>query len=170
MLDDGWAQAGRMAVKLCERREMGAGHFSGHDLELLCSGQGAVWRDASASEIAATPWPLTDVNRVSWAHANRAAERLCAAANQGYVGGHFNGHQLDGKYGLFCYRDGVQWFDATDAELAATGFGFPTPRLDDVMWSQAMRAATIFCQARGFDGGFMTGHQMPDKYGVVCQK
>jgi hypothetical protein len=33
-----------------------------------------------------------------------------------------------------------------------------------------MRAATGFCQGKGFDGGFMNGHQMPNKYGVVCQK
>lgn len=173
----GWAQASRAAAQLCHSTPgFAAGHFNGHqDLGkgtygLQCSGIGAIWRDVTAAEIAATQWSFTDVNRVTWAQANRAAERLCASANQGFAGGHLNGQQADGRYGLFCYRDGAKWFDATDAELAATGWGFPTPRLDDVAWAQAMRAATGFCQGKGFDGGFMNGHQAPNKYGVVCQK
>ena len=172
-----WAQASRAAAQLChETPGFTAGHFNGHqDLVkgtygLQCSGLGATWRDVPLTEISSTPWSFTDVNRVSWAQANRAAERLCASANQGFAGGHFNGHQLGGKYGLFCYRDGAQWFDATDAELAATGWGFPTPKLDDVQWAQAMRAATGYCQSKGFEGGFMNGNQLPNKYGVVCQK
>jgi hypothetical protein len=115
-------------------------------------------------------WRFEDVNAVSWAQANRAAERYCATRNQGFAGGHFNGHMRDGQYGLFCYRDGAQWFDATDSELAATGFGFSTPNLDDVLWAQAARAAVGFCRNKGFSGGFMNGHQVPGRYGVVCQK
>lgn len=168
----GWAQAARAATHICR----GAGHFTGHEdfsrgtFGLQCSGPNVVTRDASAQEIAASGWSFNDVNQVSWAQANRAAERLCAAANQGFSGGHFNGHQLDGKYGLVCYTENSQWFDASDAELAATGFGFATPKLDDVQWAQAMRAAAGYCQSKGFDAGFMNGHQAPNKYGVVCQK
>jgi len=179
-LDDlntvGWAQAARAANDLCVSKGAGAGHFNGHqDLAKgifagQCAKEDAVWRDASAQEISATEWAFGDVNQVSWAQANRAAERLCANANQGFSGGHFNGHQVDGKYGLVCYRGASQWFDASDAELAATGWGFATPKLDDVQWSQAMRAATGFCRSKGFDGGFMNGHQAPNAYGVVCQK
>lgn len=171
-----WAQAARGANQLCVSRGASVGHFSGHQdlskgiFEGQCAKEDAVWRDASAQEIAATEWAFTDVNQVSWAQANRAAERLCAGANQGFAGGHFNGHQLNGNYGLVCYRGASQWFDASDGELAATGWGFATPKLDDVQWSQAMRAATGFCQAKGFSGGFMNGHQAPNRYGVVCQK
>ena len=63
--------------------------------------------------------------------------------------------------GLFFTGKEAKWFDASDAELAATGWGFATPKLDDVQWAQAMRAATGFCQGKGFDGGFMNGHQLP---------
>ncbi|HEY5723766.1 MAG TPA: hypothetical protein VIT45_15750 [Allosphingosinicella sp.] len=171
-----WAVAARTAAFECGKRGLPAGHFNGHHsadheiVYLICSVSGAVWRDAAAAEIASTPWGFSDVNSVSWAQAGRAAEQLCARANQGFSGGQFNGHQLNGKYGLTCYGEGARWFDATDAELAATGFGFATPRLDDVPWAQAMRAATNFCVGKGFDGGFMNGHQAPGRYGVVCQK
>ena len=171
-----WAQAARVGAKLCYNRGFLAGHFDGHQdvakgaYGIQCSGQGTTWRDVTAADIASTGWGFTDVNQVNWAQANRAAERLCANANQGFAGGHFNGHMVDGRYGLFCYRDGAQWFDAADADLAATGFGFSTPRLDEVMWAQAARAAVGFCRSRGFSGGFMNGHQVPGKYGVVCQK
>lgn len=172
----GWAQAARAAAELCDIQGIGAGHFNGHqDLNkrtfgVQCSDAEVVWREASAQEIASSGWGFSDVNQVSWAQANRAAERLCAGANQGFAGGYFNGHQGSGNYGLFCYRGEAKWFDASDAELAATGWGFATPLLDDVQWAQAMRAATGFCQGKGFDGGFMNGHQVPNKYGVVCQK
>jgi hypothetical protein len=171
-----WAQAARAAAELCGIHGIGAGHFSGHQdlgkgtFGVQCSDANVVWREASAQEISSSGWGFSDVNQVSWAQANRAAERLCAGANQGFAGGHFNGHQGGGNYGLFCYRGSSQWFDASDAELAATGFGFATPKLDDVQWAQAMRAATGFCQAKGFEGGFMNGHQAPNRYGVVCQK
>lgn len=171
----GWAQAERAATEICAARGFAAGRFTGHqdlakgDFGLLCLGEGTIWRDVSAQEIAATNWSFTDVNQVNWALAARAAERLCAAANGGFAGGHFNGHQVNGKYGLYCYGNGSRWFDASGAELAATGFGFATPRLDDVQWAQAMRAAYGYCQGKGFAAGFMNGHQAPDKYGVVCQ-
>jgi hypothetical protein len=171
-----WAQGARAGVKLCYNRGFVGGHFDGHQdvakggYGIHCSGKGTTWRDVTTAEITATQWGFTDINQVNWAQANRAAERLCATANQGFVGGHFNGHMKDGRFGLFCYKDGAQWFDANDADIAATGFGFPTPKLDNVLWAQAARAATGFCRGKGFGGGFMNGHQVPGKYGVVCQK
>lgn len=171
----GWAHAERAAAELCTAKGFAGGHFTGHqdlakgNFGLLCRGEGTIWRDLSEQEIAATKWSFTDVNQVNWAQANRAAERLCASANGGFAGGHFNGHQVNGKYGLYCYGNGSRWFDASDADLAATGFGFATPRLDDVQWAQAMRAAYGFCQGKGFAAGFLNGHQAPNKYGVVCQ-
>ena len=124
----------------------------------------------TAAQIAATAWGFTDVNTVSWAQAGRAAERLCAGLGQGQFNGHMRSATRTGRYGLFCYRTGAQWFDATGAQIAATGWGFPTPRLDDNLWAQAARAATGFCRARGFAGGFMNGHQVPDRFGIVCQR
>ena len=171
-----WAQAARVAAKLCYSRGFVAGHFDGHqDLAkgtygIQCSGRGAVWRDATAAEIAATQWGFSDIDQVNWAQANRAAERLCASANQGFAGGHFNGHMADGKFGLFCYRDGAQWFDASAAEIAASGLALSAPKLDDVSWAQAARAAVGFCRGKGFSGGFMNGHEATGQYGIVCQK
>jgi hypothetical protein len=175
-----WAQAGRAAAAMCYNRGFAAGHFDGHQgvlppvpergFGLQCSGGDTRWVDVTAGEIAATGWGFTDINSVNWAQAARAAERLCASFNEGFAGGHFNGHQRSGRYGLFCYRSGAQWFDATDEEIAATGFGWPTPLLDNNLWAQAARAATGFCRGKGFSGGFMNGHQVPGRQGVVCQK
>lgn len=183
-----WAHAARNAARMCDQTSWGepspnqtmAGLYNGHQNSakgpygLLCTGKGhgtgVVIRDATLAEIGQTGWAFSDINWVNWAQAARAAERLCASANGGFAGGHFNGNQKDGNFGLVCHRVGAQWFDATGPELAAIGWGFATPKLDDVHWAQAMRAATGFCQGKGFEGGFMNGHQAPNKYGVVCQK
>lgn len=171
----GWAQAARAAAAMCYNRGFVGGHFDGHqDLAksgygIQCSGAGTTWYDITRGDMDSR-WAFSDVNAVSWAQANRVAERYCATRGQGFAGGHFNGHMAGGRYGLFCYRDGAQWFDATDAQLAATGFGFATPKLDDVPWAQAARAAVGFCRSKGFSGGFMTGHHVPGFAGVVCQK
>lgn len=171
----GWAQAARAAETMCYNRDFVGGHFDGHQdiakggYGIQCSGKGATWFDITRAQMDPL-WAFTDVNTVSWAQAGRAAERFCATRGQGFAGGQFTGHSAAGKYGIFCYKDGAQWFDATDAQLAATGFGFATPRLDDVQWAQAARAATGACRDKGFSGGFLNGHQAPGKYGLVCQK
>ena len=177
----GWAQAARAAAAMCYNRGFVGGHFDGHQdvakggYGIQCSGTGATWYDMYANAMDAR-WKFADVNSVSWAQANRVAERYCATQNQGFAGGHFNGHMAPGiglvpaKYGVVCYKNGAQWFDAVDAQIAATGFGFSTPRLDEVIWAQAARAAVGFCRAMKFSGGFMNGHQVPGKFGVVCQR
>lgn len=173
----GWAQAMRAATTMCYDRGFAGGHFDGHQGELngnqgfgiQCSAGDTQFYDVTGDAIAATGWGFTDVNAVPWGQANRAAERLCAALGAGFAGGHFDGHQRDGLYGLFCYRQGAQWFDATDADIAATGWGFATDDIDAVPWSQAARAAVGFCRARGFSGGFFNGQHVPGLYGVVCQ-
>ncbi|SJM92811.1 trypsin-like serine protease [Crenothrix polyspora] len=171
-----WAQAARAAAAMCYNRGFAGGHFDGHqdvakgDYGIQCSGKGTDWYNVTATDIQNTGWGFTDVNQVHWAHANRAAAGLCSGFAQGFVGGHFNGHMRNGRYGLFCYRDGTQWFDATDSEITATGWGFPTHDVNDVPWALAARAAVGFCRGKGFSGGFMNGHQASGKYGVVCQK
>lgn len=173
-----WAQAARAAAAMCFNRGFAGGHFDGHQgplppvpgngFGLQCSGGDTQWFDVTTAQMDAK-WRFNgDINAVNWAQAGRTAERICAA--RGFVGGQFNGHMRAAQYGLFCYRGGAQWFDATDPELAATGWGFPTPSLDDNLWAQAARAATGFCRGKGFSGGFMNGHQVPGRYGVVCQK
>lgn len=173
-----WAQAARAAAAMCFNRGFAGGHFDGHQgvlqpvpgngFGLQCSGGDTLWLDVTTAQMDSR-WRFSgDINRVNWAQAGRAAERICAA--RGFAGGQFNGHQRGRSYGLFCYRGGAQWFDATDAQVAATGWGFPTPRLDDNAWAQAGRAAVGFCRARGFSGGFMNGHQVPGRFGIVCQK
>ena len=173
-----WAQAARAAAAMCYNRGFAGGHFDGHQgaqpnvagkgFGLQCSGGDTQWFDVRTSDMD-PQWRFSgSINDVNWAQAGRTAERYCAT--RGFVGGQFNGHQRNGRYGVFCYRGGAQGFDASDAELAATGWGFPTPRLDDNAWAQAGRAATGFCRAKGFSGGFMNGHQLPNRYGVVCQQ
>ena len=179
-----WAQAARAASTMCFNRGFVTGHFDGRSAVqrgpgffqggygLLCSGPGAVWRDAKLPEIAATGHGFDDVQAVPWAQANRAAAALCPV-NQGFAGGRFNGHQLRDLRGLICYQTSVaQWFDATTGELAQTGF--PVGDLNFTSWAQAARAATEFCRRKGPDiyktfwGGFLNGHQLGDKRGVVC--
>jgi hypothetical protein len=171
-----WAQAARAAAAMCYNRGFAGGHFDGHQgaqaagsgFGIQCSNGDMQWFDVGPSEMD-QQWRFEgDINAVNWAQAGRTAERICAT--RGFVGGQFNGHQRNGTYGLFCYRGGAQWFDATDTEIAATGWGFPTPRLDDNQWAQSARAATDYCRAKGFSGGFMNGHQVSGRYGIVCQK
>lgn len=172
-----WAQAARSAAAMCYNRGFAGGHFDGHqDLGaggygIQCSGKGVFWTDVTTDQIASTGWGFTDVNTVSWTRANRAAERLCAGFNQGFAGGQFNGHMVDGRYGLFCYRDGARWFDATTEEIAATGWGWASGDIDTEPWAQGARAATGFCRGKGFSGGFMNGQvdRAAGLYGVVCQ-
>jgi Trypsin len=172
----GWAQGARAASAMCYNRGYAGGHFDGHQgvlngnrgFGILCAGGDTNWSDVTAADIAATGWGFTDVNTAPWAQAGRAAERLCAGRNQGYAGGQFTGHMRDGRYGLFCYRQGAQWFDASAAEIAATGWGVTD--VNTATWAQAARSATDFCRRKGFSGGFMNGHQVPGKFGVVCQK
>jgi hypothetical protein len=171
-----WAIAARAAHEMCFNRGFVGGHMTGNQLSgkygVACAGQGAVWRDASSIEIAASGWSFTDVDTAQWAQAGRAATQLCA--QKGFVGGHFNGNQKAGlglvppAFGLVCYGPPAAFFDATTEEINATGW--PVGDLNSAGWAQAGRAAASFCNAKGFPAGFMTGHQLPGKYGVVCQR
>ena len=172
-----WAISARAAHEMCFNRGFVGGHMTGHQFEgkfgIACSTAGAVWRDAIVAEVANSGWPFSVVDDVNWAQAQRAASHICANAKQGYVGGHFNGHYTSGTFGpgafgLMCYGFPAQWFDASVAEINATGW--PLGDLNSVGWAQAARAATTYCERKGFVAGFMTGHQIPDKYGVVCQR
>ena len=168
-----WAPSARSANQMCYNRGFVSGHFNGHQLVndslfgLACAGAGAVWRDAAVTEIAALPWRFSDINAVPWAQAGRAASDLCAKDNLGYAGGHFNGNEAIGKFGLVCYGGNVKWFDASTAELFATGW--PVTNTDTTPWAHAARSGHEFCRGRSFRTGFMNGHQANGKFEVVCQ-
>ena len=171
-----WAITARAANEMCFNRGFVSGHMTGHQLPgkfgVVCAGTGAVWRDAIIADLAASGWSFTDIETVQWAHARRAATNICI--KDGFIGGHFNGHQKNGfstapgYFGLVCYGAPAVFYDATTDEINATRW--LGGDLNTVGWAEAARAATDFCARKGFPGGFMTGHQVPGKYGVVCQK
>jgi len=81
---------------------------------------------------------------------------------RGFAGGQVNGHQRDGRYGIFCFRRGAQWLQ----EL-----------VEDLQHHSRRQSLRIgckscdkLCRARDFQGRFMNGHQIPGRYGAVCQK
>jgi hypothetical protein len=167
-----WAAVARSANLMCFNRGFASGLFNGHQLNgkfgLSCAGiSGAVFRDATSAEIAATPWPFADVNTVPWSQANRAAARLCEQG--GFVGGHFNGNQITAPtsgrlMGLICYRGAARKLDVTRAQLGAN---FDNP--DQTTWAEAGRRANNFCQLQGFRSGFLNGHYSSDgRMGIVC--
>jgi hypothetical protein len=167
-----WAQAGRSAYNMCYNRGLVGGHFTGHVVlevdhrGLLCSSRGTIWHDASAQELQNVGAGFTDVNLVPWAQANRAAIAICESFNQGFVGGHFNGHQAPAGYGLLCYKDNAIKFDVTKSEFAS--LGYPIEDVNLIHWAYAGRAASDYCYTHGFVSGFMNGHQSGEFFGVVC--
>lgn len=180
----GWAQAARAASAMCYARGFAGGHFDGHQGQLdgrtgagiLCSSSPtAVWFDVTRSQFP-KDWDFKDVNAVSWAQAGRAAAGICGKPPDGsapFLGGQFNGHMrsIVGRpttFGVFCYRSG-QFFDARDDQMPGA-WPINTADLDHAPWAQAARAAVDFCRGRGFAGGFMTGHHVPNRTGIVCQK
>jgi hypothetical protein len=80
--------------------------------------------DATSAELAATAWPVSDTNVVTWDQGARAASVWCV--ENGYVGGAMNGEQYAGNFGVVCYGVGSQFFDVTDADIDATGWSFAT--------------------------------------------
>jgi hypothetical protein len=166
-----WQIAQRAAQEMCANRGFVGGHMTGHQLPgkfgVACAGNNAVWKDALPVDLTVAKVSNIDVEKTPWAQARRGATDLCAKA--GFIGGHLTGFQIStpSLTGLVCYREPAQFFDATPAELAATGW--PVPDINNVHWAHAERAATSFCTAKGFRAGFMTGHQVPGKTGVICQ-
>jgi hypothetical protein len=71
---------------------------------------------------------------------------------------------------VFCYRSGATYLDATDADITATKSDFNTAAPESAPWAQGARAANEYCRGHGYVGGFLSGHHLPNKTGVVCQK
>jgi hypothetical protein len=165
----GFAYAGRAATEFCSAKGYTGGRFTGHfigeKVGLLCMPKITHFFDATDDQIRATNWGFTDINTAPWAQISRAATGFCN--ERGYVGGFFSGHQLNGLHGVFCLGDDVAtWYDSTEQELADSEYGFDD--INTVPWAQAARAATNICLAKGYAGGFFTGHQLNDLRGVVC--
>ena len=114
----GWAQAARAAAAMCYNRGFVGGHFDGHQdvaagaYGIQCSGTGA----QLTMMYPRSPWMANGhfqmLTWFQWAQAKPRLGTVCAAQNQGFVGGHFNGHMapaigiVPASYGLFCYENG----------------------------------------------------------------
>ena len=123
------------------------------------------WFDATTGQLADTGWPVGDTDSTVWAQAGRAAQGFCG--ERGFVGGFLNGHQFAIRRGVICVEaNDAQSFDATTGQLADTGW--PVGDTDSTLWAQAGRAAQGFCGERGFAGGFLNGHQLANRRGVIC--
>jgi hypothetical protein len=119
---------------------------------------------------------LGHMDGLSWAYVRRAAQRMCV--NRGFAAGIADGiHQPGKNYNLFCFgASSVQFFDATQSDVDATGWGYANP--DEVSWARASRVADGLCRQKlpGSPGGFMTGYRkegfslFPPFMGVFCLK
>ena len=108
-------------------------------------------------------WLFDDPDHALYAQASRAATGFCD--DKGFNGGRFTGHYIGERDGVLCTPTTAAFFDATDAEIDATGWGFAD--INTAPWASGA-AATGFCSARGYVGGFATGHQLSSLRGMVC--
>jgi hypothetical protein len=164
-----WAQAARAGQEFCGPRGFVGGFLNGHQLGnrrgVICiDANTAQWFNATTGELLDTGYPVGDTNTTPWAHANRAGQEFCGA--RGFVGGFLNGHQLHNHRGVICVASGARWFDATTGQLLDTGY--PVWDTNTTPWAHAYRAAQEFCGPRGFVGGFLNGHQLGNRRGLIC--
>ena len=78
--------------------------------------------DTNHTDRADTGWGFDDPNWSEAAAAARAATEFCAG--KGFGGGRFSGHQIGERVGLLCVPANAAFFDATAADITATGWGF----------------------------------------------
>jgi hypothetical protein len=160
------AHASRAVHEFCRGKGFAGGRFTGHVVgELvgaLCAPTTAAFFDLETPPDV-IPW---DINTTAWAMVARMATTFCG--DRQFAGGFFTGHQLNGRHGVVCLGSdaAVSGFDATPHEIAVSGF--PFDNINTVAWAPAARAATNVCLARGFAGGFFTGHQTRTGVGLVC--
>lgn len=111
-----------------------------------------------------TGWGFDDPDRSAFAFASRAAHEFCVG--KGFKSGRFTGHIIGERIGLWAIPANATFFDATDPEIQATGWGFGD--INQTHWAQIARAATAFSTRKGFAAGFFTGHQLNGKRGIIC--
>jgi hypothetical protein len=123
------------------------------------------WFDTTQWERDRTGSGFNDLETVGWTQASRVASQICT--ERGFSGGQFNGFARGEFMGLVCYARGTRWFDITQSELNATGWGFGD--VNTVAWAQASRAAFGYCTQRGYVGGQLNGFQgAAGVKGVIC--
>jgi outer membrane protein assembly factor BamB len=170
-----WARAARAAFGFCTNNGFVGGQLTGDQTldpynivtsaGAVCNGSSqARFFDSTSAERSASAWVFTDVNTVGWAQASRLADEYCRARS--YVGGQFDGNELNGLMGIVCYQG--TWFDLPKPEtgLSATDLNL----LAD--WSAAALAAVDACARRqknatGGHGRF-NGWQSNTSFGAVC--
>lgn len=110
-----------------------------------------------------TGWDFDDPDYSLFAQASRTGTGFCD--DKAFGGGRFTGHYIGERIGILCVPDTSSFFDATDTEVNATGWGFDD--INTAQWAWVSRAATNFCNNKGYVGGFFTGHQVRDDSGTV---
>jgi hypothetical protein len=120
--------------------------------------------DTTHVDRAGTGWGFDDPDWILSGHASRAATNFCN--DKGFVGGRFTGHHLDERLGALCVPNTARFFDVTTDQIHLTTWDFTD--INTAQWAQVARAATGFCNANNFIGGFFTGHQLNGLHGVIC--
>lgn len=172
-----WAQAARAATGFCGQRGFVGGHFTGEQARIgeprrgvVCFSRGAAFYDSHDAELAAQTWklPSAQLDAVAWAAAGRVSDEYCRS--RGFLGGFFTGHQVNDLRGIVCAGPPADAFDAQQADVDATGWGFAD--VNGASWSQASRAAHHVCADPGFHhaamGGHFAGHQVGGARKLIC--
>jgi hypothetical protein len=165
-----YAQAHRMATGLAAGKGLGGGRLTGHRIGerigVLCLPRvGTTFVDVDDREIAATSFGFADINSAPWAQIARAATEIARA--RGFGAGIFTGHQLKNRCGWIGIDAAlVSIFDIDNRAVEESEWHFLD--VNAVPWAQAARVATEVCIARGFAGGFFTGHQLPNRRQIAA--
>lgn len=167
-----WPHAQRMATDFAAGKGYAGarptGHHVGERVGVLCLPTAATTSlNIHLDEIAATQFPFRDIAGTHWAQIGRAAVEI--AAKRGFATGYFTGHQEQQA----CAWVGIQpeiatIFDVADDDPDVTNSPWRFPDVNTVHWAQAARLATDVCIAKGFAGGFFTGHQIPGRRQIAA--
>jgi hypothetical protein len=168
----GWPLAQRMAIDFAAGKEYGAarltGHHVGERVGVLCLPTTATAIvDVPVDEIARTHFPFDDIDAAHWAQIGRAAVEI--SDERGFATGFFTGHHDQRSCRWVGVRaELVTIFDVADDDAAVTGSLWKFSDINTVHWAKAARLATNVCIAKGFAGGFFTGHQIPGRRQVAA--
>lgn len=168
-----WNELARISNKLCTNRSgIAAGHYNGHQSNgrygVVCSARTGVMTEMVPPDDRNRHEPIiASLDSVGWAAAARLAHTLCE--NRNTVGGWFTGDvDANDNWRLACSTNG-RYHTVTAAELNSLGWPVIGNLDSDVGFAQGLRAAFAYCVHHDYDAGFLTGSQIGDSYGVVCQ-
>jgi hypothetical protein len=129
-----WAQAQRMADKLCIARGLPHGFFTGHHVDyylngqlllpwvrgLVCQSHSFHWRDVDPQTLSSSSaQPISSVDALDWGTAARAATRYCW--NRGYASEYFSGWQSPQGLGTVCIATAPPRVDEITAQPTTPG-------------------------------------------------